>query len=68
MYRPKQRTIKRLPQLERLPSIDDVMFAMQQARGSRGITFELVWTMSDGQTFYPKSRPGHTKLVMSRLF
>lgn len=52
MYRPRQRTIKRLPHLERLPNIDDVMSAMQQARNSKGITFELDWTMADGLTAY----------------
>jgi|AGTN01.2.fsa_nt_gi FOG: GGDEF domain len=52
MYRPRQRSIKRLPQLERLPTIDDVMSAMQQARSSKGITYELDWTMADGLTAY----------------
>lgn len=52
MYRPRQRSIRRLPHLERLPNIDDVMSAMEQARNLKGATFELDWTMADGLTAY----------------
>jgi len=51
MYRPKQTPI-RLPRLESLPGLDDVMGAMEQARARMGMPVELSWVMGDGTTIY----------------
>ena len=51
MYRPKQTPI-RLPRLETLPGIDDVMVTMEQARSRMGMPVELSWVMGDGVTIY----------------
>jgi hypothetical protein len=51
MYRPKQVPL-RLPRLESLPGIDDVMNAMQQARGRMGMTVEMSWIRPDTTSIY----------------
>lgn len=51
MYRPKQ-TPLRLPRLESLPGIDDVMGAMEQARARMGLPVELSWVMADAANIY----------------